>query len=494
MSIDTRGPEFSQHAALFALPKTLIGGTQAMRQAGTRYLPKGQAEAQADYDYRLAHTFLIDSYVRTLNYLTGQVFSRDPEIEDPSPEFEAFAEDVDKRGNNLAVWAQQAFRAGVHAGVTFILVDYSKVQTREGAFGTEYYDAASDTWKPRTVAAREANGWGPYLVNIAADDVIDAWWEMVGGKPVLTHFRFFESVEVQKDEWTRESVQQIRVLTPGAWQTFRRAKGTDGKEQWMPHESGTTTMKEILVAVFAPGERIGMSTARPALEGLAELCAQHWQASSGHRGMMDWLRRPIMFGKAMSQEDGFTLPAAPGLGLHSSDPNADLKAVNVVPPESVTVSASDLKDLETQMGLYGLRLMAPKSGNVTAFQVRREASESDSTLTRWALAFQDALEQALVYVGMWLEQEPPSVSVNTEFDVMLDDIESNTLMAAVQAGIIPRQLAFDEIKRRGLVRSEMDWEEAQAMMENDARSSRLAAPASAAALASGLLGQPGTQE
>jgi hypothetical protein len=493
MSIDTRGPEFAQHAGLFALPQTLIGGTQAMRQAGTRYLPKGQAEAQDDYDYRLAHTFLIDSYVRTLNYLTGQVFSRDPEIENPTAEFEAFAEDVDKRGSNLAVWGQQAFRAGLHAGVTFILADYSKVKTREGAFGVEYYDEQDETWKPRTVAARQAKGWGPYLVNIAAADVIDAWWEMVGGKPVLVHFRFFESVEVQKDEWTREQVQQIRVLTPGAWQTYRKAKDTQGKEAWAPYESGTSTLQEIPVAVFAPGERIGMSTARPALEGLAELCEQHWQASSGHRGMMDWLRRPILFGKVMSYEDGFTLPAAPGMGLHASDPNADLKPVNVVPPEAVTVSATDLKELETAMGLYGLRLMAPKTGQVTAFQVRREASESDSTLTRWALAFQDALEQALVYVGMWLGQEPPSVSINTEFDVMLDDIESNTLMAAVQAGILPKQLAYEELKRRGLVRSEMDWEEAQAMMEQDARSARLAQPTSAASIASGLLGQTAAQ-
>ena len=493
MSIDTRGPEFGQHAALFALPKTLIGGTQAMRQAGTRYLPKGQAEAQADYDYRLAHTFLIDSYVRTLNYLTGQVFSRDPEMEDPSPEFERFAEDVDKCGNNLAVWAQQTFRAGVHAGVTFILVDYSKVKTRDGAFGVEYHDEQTDTWKPRTVAARETNGWGPYLVNIAADDVIDAWWEMVGGKPTLTHFRFFESVEVQKDEWTRESVQQIRVLTPGAWQTFRKAKDAGGKESWQPYESGTTTMKEILVAVFAPGERIGMATARPALEGLAELVQKHWIRSSGYERQIDWLQRGFVFAKCLSHEEGFALPVAPGCGVHSTDQNADIRAINVIDPNAAVVCGESLKELETQMGLYGLRLMAPKSGAVTAFQVRREASESDSTLTRWALAFQDALERALVFVGKWMDQEPPSVSVNTEFDVMLDDIESNTLMAAVQAGIIPKQLAFDEIKRRGLVRSEMDWEEAQAMMEQDARANRLAQPQSAAALASGLLGQTGTQ-
>jgi hypothetical protein len=207
--------------------------------------------------------------------------------------------------------------------------------------------------------------------------------------------------------------------------------------------------------------------------------------------MMDWLRRPILFGKAMSHEDGFTLPAAPGMGLHASDPNADLKPVNVVPPESVAVSAADLKELETAMGLYGLRLMTPKTGQVTAFQVRREALESDSVLTRWALAFQDALEQALVYVGMWLGQEPPSVSINTEFDVMLDDIEASTLMAAVQAGILPKQLAYDELKRRGLVRSDMDWQEAQAMMEQDNRASALALPQSAASIASGLLGQVG---
>lgn len=493
MSIDTRGPEFAQHAKLFALPKTLVGGTQAMRQAGTEYLQKGQAEAQADYDYRLAHTFLIDSYVRTLNYLTGQVFSRDPAIEGPSAEFAAFAEDVDQRGNNLAVWSQQVFRAGIHAGVTFILADYSKVKTREGAFGTEYFDEQSETWKPRTVAARQSNGWGPYLVHVPASDVIDAWWEIVNGRPTLTHFRFFESVDAQKDEWTRETIRQIRVLTPGAWQTFRETKTKNGKSGWVEHESGTTTLTEIPVAIFAPGERIGMSTARPALEGLAELCEQHWQASSGHRVMMDWLRRPILFGKAMSHEDGFTLPAAPGLGLHASDPNADLRPVNVVPPDAVNVSSADLQSLETQMGLYGLRLMTPKYGAVTAYQVRREASESDSALTRWALAFQDALEQALVFVGKWIDQEPPSVTVNTEFDVMLDDIEASTLMSAVQAGIVPKQLAFAEIKRRGLVRSEMDWEEAQAMMEQDARTSRLGQSPSAASLASGLLGQTAAQ-
>ena len=494
MSIDTRGPEFAKHAGLFALPQTLIGGTQAMRQAGTTYLPKGSAEADADYQYRLAHTFCTDAYVRTLNYLTGQVFARDPQLDGADASFDAFAEDVDKRGNNLAVFSQSVFRDGLHAGVSFILADYSAVQTRTGDLGPEYYDAATDSWKPRTVAAAKEKGWGPYWVHIQADSVIDAWWDMVGGKPVLTHFRFYETVEVQKDEWNREEVKQIRVLTPGAWAVWRESKSATGKASWEIAEQGATTLTEIPVAIFAPGQKMGLATAQPALMGLAELCHRYWIRSSGLEVQLDWLQRGLVFGKCLSHEDGFTIPAAPGMGIHSTDPNADLRAVNVVDPKAVEVSEGSLDKIKMDIGLYGLRLMSPKSSSVTAFQIRRESAESDSALTRWAMAFQDTLEQALKFTAMWMGQnDGPSVVINTEFDQILDDAESQVMIAAVEKGILPKEMVFDELKRRGLVRSEIDWEEAQAMMEQDARSSRLAAPASAAALASGLLGQTGTQ-
>lgn len=65
--------------------RALLGGTAAMRQAGTRYLRKGEAEAQADYDLRLHSTTLTDSYPRTLS-TTGQVFSKDVTLEDETAE------------------------------------------------------------------------------------------------------------------------------------------------------------------------------------------------------------------------------------------------------------------------------------------------------------------------------------------------------------------------------------------------------------------------
>ena len=492
MAIDTKGAAWSEHSNLYALPKALLGGTAAMRQAGQTYLSKGSAEPQGDYDYRLANTFLTDSYKRTLNYLTGQVFKKAPVLDEKkSAEIEAWSEDVDRKGNNLAVFAQKAFRAGLDAGAVFIYSDYSSVRTVDTDSGPMFEDK-DGTLKPRTLAAAKAMGWGPYWVEVRADQVIDAWFDVVDGKPTLIHFRYLESVEEDKDEWTRETVEQIRVLSRGSWQAWRKQKGADGKMEWVEYDKGTTTMPEIPLSAFIPGEPLSEFTAQPALMGLAELCLQHWQSSSGHRSMMDWLRRPIVFGKCLSHDDTFILPAAPGVGLHSTDQNADIKAVNVIPTDAVTSSAADLQALETKMGLYGLQLMMPRSGNVTASQIRRESAESDSALQRWAGAFQDTLENALRYTALWLgEQDGPAITVNTDFDDMLDDVEANVIMLAVDKGIISKQLAFEALKRRGLISTDQEWEEMKAQVENDQRTVQPVLGAQAAA--SALLGQRSAQ-
>ena len=159
----------------------------------------------------------------------------------------------------------------------------------------------------------------------------------------------------------------------------------------------------------------------------------------------------------------------------------------MVPPDAVGVSSADLQSLETKMGLYGLQLMMPRSGAVTASQIRREAAESDSALKRWADLFKDCLENALKFTAEWMGQtDGPSVTVNTEFSYALDDVESNTLLTAVREGIVPKELGFNELKRRGLVQTDLDFREAMAMMENECRAN----PAlGAQAAASALLGQ-----
>lgn len=490
--IAQRSPEWSAQKAALELPDTLLGGTKAMRAAGTKYLRKGEAEAQADYELRLHSTTLTDSYPRTLNFLTGQVFSKDVALEDETPAIVELTDNIDNMGNNLSVFSARAFRAGLHAGVSFILVDFSKVQTRETEAGREYYDAESDTWRPRTLAAAQAMGWRPYWVLIESGSVVDIWTDTINGVSVMTQFRYFEPKVTDETPWTRTVKQdRIRVLRPGSWEVWEATEGADRKKNWVMTESGTTDLDVIPVAAFIPGERKSEYTALPALQGLVDLCETHWQASSGHRHLMDWVRRPAFFGKMLGMGDGTPVKFGPNTLIESNSPDADLKSVGV-DAASVTASKDDLARIESAMALYGLRLLMPRSGNTTATQHTLESAESDSALKRWAKAFKDTMERCFEFTAMWLSVDLPDAAgakLNDDFVKVFDADQTRVMLEAQAAGIIPKEMAYESLRSILPVRDDLDWQEAKVMLEDDARSSATGQPASAAAIASGLLGQ-----
>ena len=137
--------------------------------------------------------------------------------------------------------------------------------------------------------------------------------------------------------------------------------------------------------------------------------------------------------------------------------------------------------------MFGMRLLLPRTGNTTATQNALESSESDSTLKAWAKALEDCLDQALLFAGMWMDdtENVPTASVNTEFHI-LDGMTVTEIKDAVAAGIVSKRMAFDELKRRGLVRDDADWVETMAEIENESRQSQ--GPSLGADLASNLLG------
>lgn len=490
--IAERAPEWAEVQTALLLPDTLLGGTTAMRAAGTRYLRKGEAEAQADYELRLHSTTLTDSYPRTLNFLTGQVFSKDVTLEDETAEIQALTDNIDNKGNNLSVFGAKAFRAGLHAGESFILVDFSKVKTMETEDGRMYFDEQAMAWKPRTLAAAQENGWRPYWVLIEAKSVIDVWTDIVNGVSVISQFRYYEPKVEEETPWTRKAkTERIRVLRPGSWEVWEQVEGTDKKKTWIMVDSGTTGLDVIPVAAFIPGEPKSEYTALPALQGLADLCETHWQASSGHRHLMDWVRRPAFFGKMLGMGDGAPVAFGPNRLIESNSPEADLKSVGV-DVGSVEASQGDLQRIESAMALYGLRLLMPRSGNTTATQHTLESAESDSALKRWAKAFKDTLERAFEFTAMWLSVDLPEAAgakLNDEFVRIFDADQTRVILEAVAAGIIPKEMAYDALKATLPVRDDLDWVEAKAMMEDDSRMA--GASVDARSIATGLLGQTG---
>lgn len=453
----------------------LMGGTEAMRRAGGRYIMRKEAEPERSYTHRIERTVLRNAFAQTLGYYRGQVFSREVALDNKSSgfsekdmaRFKAWAEDVDQRGHNLTSWSGSVFTSGLVSGVTFCLVDYPHIETVTEN-GMTLYRAADGTMRPKTAAADAQEGWQPYLVHIPAEQVLDCRAEWRNGKRVITHFRYIEMRQEQSEasSWELEDVQYIHAYWPGRWEVWKSSV-TPGKAgvNFQQAAKGHMTLDEIPVAVFMPGEPRSDFTARPALMDLAHLNVRHWQATSEQYDLLAYVRLPVWTVTGVDQRiggDGKPEPLSfgPGNVIYLQQGGGVQSAG--VDSASVEAGRQDLRDLEDAMATYGLQIMQNQSmARLTATQVQRETREGNSQLRNWALDFQDFLENCLRLVGKWWGMaDGPSVKVNDDFAnsanfdylIQLHDknmLSKETLAAfAVRLGILPDDFTYaDEVAR-----------------------------------------------
>ncbi|MDD2966616.1 MAG: DUF4055 domain-containing protein [Desulfovibrionaceae bacterium] len=451
--------QFHQHD-MMRLPHDLLGGSPAMVRAGERYIERGDGESDKAYRERLRRPALLNTFKRTLAYMRGQVFQK-PVVfgDDASERFQLWAEDVDRAGNNVTAWAASVFEAGLCDGITYALADYSRVQVRQNNGVTEYFNETEQTWQTKTVASDKANGWAPYLVHIPAQNVIDCWVETRGGWPVVTHFRYFEyGMEPDgRTKWGQQQVVRIRVLWADSWQVWVKHGDADIFEL---ESEGTSTLGVVPLSIFAPGEKCGHASAQPALYDLADLNRRYWSASCGQCELMEYVRRPVWFGRMLGKirnADGTESDVTVGAGrmLASEDPYGDLKSVGV-DASAVTASMAELETIKNEMAMYGLQLLQPKSGALTATEVDRDASENNSTLMGWAVGFQDFLENCLHYIAKWWgEEDGPSVKVNTQFSRAVQD---SYLLEMYRSGALSLETYHELLKQTGTLPDDFDAE------------------------------------
>ena len=244
-SITVRTPN-SEAVAYFPklqVVKDLMGGQDAMREAGSRYLRKFPGEPEEKWKARVAGATLLNSYERTLAYLGGQVFAKDIRvIGDGATEkdsalgpFAEMAENIDGEGNNLTTWGKRNFHAGLNDGFEAILVDSAPVRTRPVPGGGREYlagkdESGEDIWEPLHAGNAGAVGLRPKFVQIKAESVLGWRFELVGGSKKLTLFRYLETYKEQ-GKWDAGDVEreQVRVLRPGRWEVWRQGAEKDRK-------------------------------------------------------------------------------------------------------------------------------------------------------------------------------------------------------------------------------------------------------------------------
>lgn len=446
--------EYSELIESMRLPKTLMGGTKAMRAAGETFMPQEERESDKDYKARLARSFLFGGFERTISILSGEVFDKPVTMLDDTPgAIMDLSLNIDKAHNNITRFTKSFFEQAIISGSGHILVDIDPAPIGEG--GTPIKTNAGQDKKL---------GRRPYFKHVPAGDMLEC---RVDSNNEIYRARIKEIVFEDDGEFGGDVVEQIRVLRPGHWEVWRQ----DKKKDWFIYSFGQSPLTRVSIASLYTGKKMSTFTAKPPLTGLAELNQQHWVSSSDQNNILHVCRVPMKFGVCLNREENGEIIVSPGNLLTTENPDGKLTVVEHS-GKAMADGWKDMERIETLMSLWGLDLISNnRSGDVTATEKAMNTAKTGSFLNSVAIDCQDCLNTALGFMSDMLHVEHTGGAViNTDFSLALSNFTSSMLVTAFDKRILDRATVIDELKRRGDIGEKVDPVEVAAALQNEGSS------------------------
>lgn len=448
--------------------ETLLGGTEAMRKAGTRYLPQHEEESDPGYNERLFAATLFNLTELTLDSLVGRPFSDPVEKVDMPEEVDRLMDDLDLQGNNLDVFTRNWFREGLAKAFAHVLVDFPRVATEE------------ELGRPRTVADDQREGVRPYWVLVKPENVIFASSEIVDSREVLTHVRIHEVV-TERVGFAEVRREKIRVYDAGfelpdgttvptqvtLYRKLEKPKRDEKgrKIEWEVEDQWDLGITFIPLVTFY-AHREGLMEGQPPLEDLADLNIAHWQSSSDQRATLTVARFPML--AASGAVDADRLRVGPRQWLNMPDPQGKFYYVE---HQGAALDAgwSDLDKLVDQMCQYGAEFLKKRPDRETALARSLDSAEATSPLQDMTIRFIDAVNTALAFTAAWMKIESAGkVDMTTDFGPEeSDQADHDQLKTARENRDISHATYLREIKRRGVLGDDFDQEKNDAELEEE---------------------------
>jgi hypothetical protein len=444
---------------------TILGGADAMRAAGVKYLPKFPNESQPDYDFRRQNGKFTNIFRDIVENLAAKPFSKEVALGDKaSDRIKALTENISGQGDHLHVFAANSFFRGIAYALDWILVDYTK-----------NVPANATKAKEAEIGAR------PYWVAVPCVNLLAAYSEMIGGIETFVHVRIKEDV-TERDGYGEKTVERVRVLNrdvvfdergeavsaaPATWELLEKVVEANKSETWVSKGSGPITIGVIPIVPFLTGRRVGHSwRVVPPLKDAAFLQIEHYQQESGLKYAKELTCFPMLAGNGVSPmmgEDGKPMPVpvgpksvlyapANGEGQHGEwtfiEPSA----------ESLKFLAEDVKQTEQQLRELGRQPLTAQTGNLTVVTTAFAAQKGNSAIQAWALNLRDALENAMKLTAMWLKEETEAeVQVHDDFDLDPNDEKGpDSLLKMRGAGDLSQRTLWSEMRRRNVLSPEFD--------------------------------------
>ena len=408
------------------LIEALLQGTYGIRKGHRKYLPQEPRELDEAYDNRLMRSTLAPYYVRLERMLAGMLTRKPVRLEDVSDVVTEQLFDVDLQGNDLNVWTYETARKCIRYGHVGVLVDAPKA----GQNGRPY--------------------WSQY----APPDILGWRSEIASGKQQLTMVRLMEKITVPDGLYGEKQVEQVRVLTPGAFEIHRK----DDKGEFRLVDEGRTSLSEIPFAV-AYSNRVGVLESRPPLADIAELNLKAYQVQSDLDNQLHISAVPMLaiYGFPQSAEE---ISAGPGEALSLP---TEARSEYIEPSgNSYSAQFQRLEQIAQQINELGLAaVLGQKLSAETAEAKRIDRSQGDSTMMVIAQQMQDLIDNCLTFHAQYMQQAQAGSSfINRDFlATRLEPQEIQALLQLYTAGTITQETLLNQLSAGEVLGDEFDVEE-----------------------------------
>ena len=406
------------------LIEDLLGGTYQMRKRHRKYLPQEPRELDESYDNRLARSVCPPFYLRLERMLAGMLTRKPVRLNETSDEIRESLFNVDLQGNDLNVWTYETTRKMVRYGHVGVLVD----------------------------APASGNG-RPYWVTYTPRDILGFRTEMVDGQIKFTQLRLSEKVAIPDGEYGEKIIEQVRLLTPGNFQIYRKNKNN----KFSLFEEGTMDVDEIPFSV-AYSNRINLLESRPPMADIAELNLKAYQIQSDLDNQLHISAVPMLafYGFPQQSEE---VTAGPGEAIAFP---ADGRAEYIEPAgRSYEAQFKRLDNLSNQINELGLAaVLGQKLSAETAEAKRIDRSQGDSTMMVVAQQMQDMIDNCLVFHSKYTGTDAGSSFVNRDFlSHRLDPQEIQALLQLYTAGSISQETLLKQLHEGEVLGDEFEVEE-----------------------------------
>jgi len=406
-TVSTKRKELRKILPTYTLVQDCIDGQVAVKAKGITYLPKPNPEDESKenetrYDAYRTRAVFYNVTQRTLNGMVGEVFNKDPIIENLPDNLEVVSEDADGAGLTLTQLAKRGVRHTLALGRAGILADFP---TREQGV---------------TKAELEAGTVQPTLTVYCGVSIVSWRTHKTNTKTKLTQVVLHEKYDKEDDGFVVDQGDQFRVLRLRD-NVYTVEIYRDGKS------IGETTPTDHSGAVFdyIPFTFIGSENNDSdvdfvPLADLANLNIAHYRNSADYEESSYICGQPTLHISGLRQDwvtdvlkGRVALGSRSGILTHEGC-KAELLTVspNILPGE-----AMDKK--EKQMVALGAKLVENREVQRTATEAGQAKASETSILADVAKNVSAAIRFALQQCGRFIGADLSTLvyELNTDFDI-----------------------------------------------------------------------------